>query len=142
MPSGGHHEKAELPNEEFLEKPRDKHDTIPISPDDIRGYNHSPDDGRGYIPSPTHELPNSASARQYAEADSSPIFRKEVPPPSVGTAASRGSRSDADQKLDILKSRLEMVRSDKERLSKLRDLDELERELKEEIMTEQRKVYR
>jgi len=34
-----------------------------------------------------------------------------------------------------------MVRSDKERLSKLRDLDELERELKEEIMEEQRKAY-
>jgi hypothetical protein len=108
---------------------------------------------------------DSYSIPQFAEADSSPLQEKSTDPdtgriikrkplspgpsssllsesgPGSGSIEIAGAEaSDEAAKLEVLKSRLERVRKEKERLSKLHELDELEKELQAEVMAASRKT--
>jgi hypothetical protein len=58
----------------------------------------------------------------------------------TGAGSSTREVERSTSKLEILKARLERVRNEKERLNKLQELEELEKELKEEVMAESRRA--
>lgn len=56
------------------------------------------------------------------------------------TSSSSGAPSKPDEKLQVLRERMERVREDKARLEKIQALKDLEAELQSEILAEQRKA--
>lgn len=114
-----------------------------------------------------HELDASKASEIPVEADSTQIAKRDiggkgvpslvvtspkatpagtngvVPLPGIGYNSSDPAADladvESDRKLDVLQTRLEKVRSAKEKLKNLPELEELERELKEEVMKERRR---
>jgi hypothetical protein len=70
----------------------------------------------------------------------SPSFSTAMPSWSTALPASECGSSGGDEKLDILRQRIDRVREDKGRLEKIQQLKDLEAELQREIMAEQRRM--
>lgn len=70
--------------------------------------------------------------------DPEQIDHEQAPPSTASPSPSPSS--EAENRLDVLRQRIERVREDKERLERIQQLKDLEAELQREILAEQRKT--
>lgn len=139
------------------------------APPEAPGYSAQEIEATSFRPAVVHEMPNNLPSRASIQAQvsdvgpqdilkegyeapspqnqvaqspvNSKLITRKILPLSLAEDAQSGSarESSGSSRLDILRTRIDKVREEKERLTRLQELEYLEAELQREIMDEQRK---